>query len=160
MPACLPCLRRTPGAGDVCSRHEGLPRTGGASALTGSGVLPGVVWLSVACIAAEERFRRAGGCVADGRRRGHARRRRGSPGFLPARMCACGSGPGAQATLLPLVSFACRQSGSRRLGLCASSVAPQRGQDDVQKERLPEPKAVREPLLDFASMVSSFIGFA
>ena len=37
---------------------------------------------------------------------------------------------------------------------------PQRGQDDVQKERLPEPRAVREPLLDFASMVSSFIGFA
>ena len=79
-PACLPCLRRTPGAGDVCSRHEGLPRTGGASALTGSGVLPGVVWLSAACIAEEERFRRAGSCVADGRRRGHARRRRGSPG--------------------------------------------------------------------------------
>ena len=91
-PACLPCLRRTPGAGDVCSRHEGLPRTGGASALTGSGVLPGVVWLSAACIAEEERFRRAGSCVADGRRRGHARRRRGSPGILPARICACGSG--------------------------------------------------------------------
>ena len=124
-PACLPCLRRTPGAGDVCSRHEGLPRTGGASALTGSGVLPGVVWLSVACIAEEERFRRAGSCVADGRRRGHARRRRGSPGSS-----SHGFAPAVPALALrepSCLSFACRQPGSRRHGLCASSVAPQRG---------------------------------
>ena len=157
-PACLPCLRRTPGAGDVCSRHEGLPRTGGASALTGSGVLLGVVWLSAACIAEEERFRRAGSCVADGRRRGHARRRRDSPGSSPH-----GFAPAVPALALrapSCLSFACRQPGSRRHGLCASSVAPPEGGDGVQKERLPEPNTVREPLLEFASMMSSSSGFA
>ena len=102
-PACLPCLRRTPGAGDVCSRHEGLPRTGGASALTGSGVLLGVVWLS----GGMHRRRRT---FPPGwelrRRREEARacpKAKGQSGFLPARIGACGSGPGAQGALLPLL---------------------------------------------------------
>ena len=38
--------------------------------------------------------------------------------------------------------------------------SPPRGGDGVQKERLPEPNTVREPLLEFASMVSSSSGFA